>query len=318
MPMPLRTSLSVVFVCLWILAQPSQDAQGKGPGGKGGGRGGAKSQGGFPGASHAGSHSGRFANGSSTHDSFAKPGGYPGSSKVQVSRQADIKNTSPGALSGGDVPPWSMQRMNEEGKLNHRLGVADQLDRIAEQNGNANLQDAAQRKREKARQLYEKRMAKIGEKDAAPAVGDESQGPLELPFGPADSASHPDASAASGPADNPVTSGQKFTGRENALDRQLRNEQRKLARQMETADRLWDAYEQTGDEQLADLAQAVEDRALSQYQTRMDSIRDFQDRHGLSDMIGDAPLPEAPLPGLPGGPSGRLTETIGPLLDLLP
>jgi hypothetical protein len=209
-----------------------------------------------------------------------------------------------------------MQRMNEERKLNHRLDVADKLDRIAEKNGNSNLHDTAQRKREKAQQLYEKRMAKIDGKDPTSETGDELQDPLESSAGPTDgvsSSSDPDAPG----SNDPNSANQKLTGRENALQRQLRNEQRKLAREMETAERLWDAYELTGDERLADIAREFEERALDRYTKRTGAIRDFQGRHGLQEMIGNG-LPDIPTLGSPGEQLNTLGEAVAPLLDMLP
>lgn len=250
-----------------------------------------------------------------------------------------------------------MQRANEERKLDHRLGVADKLDQLAEKN--PKLHDVAERKREKAWELYDKRMAKINSKDPnfmppgdGGVIGDGFGTPMEdvlsgvnplsgdtplsddiLPMadqingigdtlgdvanalepwglptdaesvltdaisGAGDAASSlsnatdalsdvasglPDPSA-TGPLSDNLFNGQKLTGRENALYRQLRNEQRKLAKRMEMADRLWDAFEQTGDDRLADAARAFEDRALAQYEKRMSAISDFQQRHGLPD-----------------------------------
>lgn len=271
------------------------------------------------GGTHGGGYSSRSVKGASSHGGSAKHSGYSGGNKGKVSHQASGKNRFPSAESGDKVShPWSMQRTNEERKLNHRLGVADKLDRIAEQNGNSNLHDTAERKREKAHQLYEKRMAKIEGKDPSPEAGDDLQNPLEPPADPTDRVSRIGDPDAPDPDYDPTTTSQKLTGRENALYRQVRNEQRKLAKRMETAERLWDAYEQTGDEQLADVARAFEERALGQYEKRVDAIRDFQERHGLPDMIGDGLPPDSPISGSPGAQSDTLGETIAPLLDVLP
>ena len=250
--------------------------------------------------------------------------------------------------------PWSMQRANEERKLDHRLQVADRLDELAEKN--PNLHDVAARKREKAWDHYEKRMAKINSKDpnyvpsdgsglvgdglgspmddvssrdsplggdtpladdllpiadqidgAGDAPGDDVGNAVESLGPPTDAESaltdaiggtndsvsdatdalsdvtseFPDPSG-TGPLSDPFT-GRKLAGRENALYRQLRNEQRQLAKRMEMADRLWDAFEQTGDDRLADAARAFEDRALAQFEKRMDAISDFRQRHSLPD-----------------------------------
>lgn len=214
-----------------------------------------------------------------------------------------------------------MQRANEERKLNHRLGVADKLEQLAERNGNPNLLDTAARKREKAWQLYEKRLAKIDSKDPSllppeedgllpddgdlvgdddlvqgdPALADDLVDSLrdgrveelaravEQAVAPTDGIPQTDDPLTS--LDNLLAEGQKLTGRENALFRQLRNEHRKLTRRMEAAEQLWEAYEQIGDEQLADAARALEERALSHFEKRMIAIEDFQQRHGLQDVF---------------------------------
>jgi hypothetical protein len=242
-----------------------------------------------------------------------------------------------------------MQRANEEQKLNHRRGVADKLDEIAKRNGDSNLKETARRKREKAQQLYDKRMAKIDGKDPGSLppddgglvggdngiIGDEgllpNGQPGDLVPTPADSpqaasngtvpdAGNPETPGA--PDDAPHVTNQKLTGRENALHRQLRNEQRKLAQRMETAERLWDAHEQTGDERLADAARAFEERALTHYEkalthyeNRMDAIADFQQRHGLPDMIGDGLPLDHPVLDSAGERLDALRGTINTLLD---
>jgi hypothetical protein len=196
-----------------------------------------------------------------------------------------------------------MQRANEQWKLDHRLGVAEKLDRIAEQNGNGRLYETAQRKREKAMQLFEKRMAKIDGEDPAlagpgipepallrePAVDNppwtpDTPGLFEQPmFSPPDPITSPP-----GPFDQPRAelADQRLLGRENAWMRQLTNEQRKLARQMEVADRLWQLYERTGNERLAETARSLEERALAGFERRIEAIADSQLRHGLSEDVG--------------------------------
>jgi hypothetical protein len=194
--------------------------------------------------------------------------------------------------------PWSMQRANEEGKLNHRLGVADKLDQLADRTGNPNLRDTAERMRAKAHEHYEKRLSKINSKDPSyvppeeggVAHGDDhvhSGGDDALSDSPDHTSHTADEAEALDDLDNAVDAVERLTGRENALYRQLRNEQRKLAHRMEAAERLWEAYEQTGDEALADAARVMEERTLAHFDKRIQAISDFQQRHGLSDQVGE-------------------------------
>ena len=76
----------------------------------------------------------------------------------------------------------------------------------------------------------------------------------------------------------------KLTGRENALYRQLRNEERKLAHRMEKAEQLRQLAELNGDEQLLQAAERLEEMALSHYDKRLAKITQFQEqeRFGLS------------------------------------
>jgi hypothetical protein len=183
-----------------------------------------------------------------------------------------------------------MQRANEERKLEDRLSTADKLDELAQRNGNANLHDTAARKRDKARELYEKRLAKIDSKDPSSFPTDE----VGRFGGGLDSWDSDDLVGRNDLfGDNPFAP-QNLAGRENALFRQLQNEQRQLASRMDVADRLWDAFDQTGDTWLADAAQAFEDRALAQFEKRMDAISAFQQRHGLSDVSLQEPAPARP------------------------
>jgi hypothetical protein len=176
-----------------------------------------------------------------------------------------------------------MQRANEERKLNHRLGVADKLERLADANGNENLRSTAERMRQKAQDHYDKRLAKIDSKsppaDASEGLPDEipdAEQPLpDVPSETAGSVLGDSSSAA------PVAA-QKLTGRDNALARQLLNEERKLSHQTELAERLREIAEEQGDAGLLQTAERLEQQALDRFEKRMDAIRDFQDRHGLT------------------------------------
>jgi len=242
-----------------------------------------------------------------------------------------------------------MQRTNEERKLDHRLGTADHLDRIADRTGNTHLHDTAERMRQKAQQLYDKRMEKINRKDplsdlpdgdgwvhdrpwgdeipgtdggravddalhefgARHGLEDVVDGPIDFDgpgAGLGDVAPPGDHSPSPPRVDLPGDhapfgrdAAEKLTGRENALYRQIRNEERKLAGRTEAAERLWDAYDATGDERFSDAAERLQQQALDQYDKRMEAIRSFQQRHGLPDPFGHEWGPGTE-PGLPGDP----------------
>jgi hypothetical protein len=228
-----------------------------------------------------------------------------------------------------------MQRANEERKLNHRLNTADRLDEIADRNGNDRLHDTAERMRQKAQQHYDKRMAKINSKDPLdelpdddlpdpgidPDVGDPDEVPdlLDLSEKAQEELSEIDEEP-SDPVDylfDLADPGRKLTGRENALYRQLRNEHRKLAKRMETADRLREAYYETGDEELLRAADRVEQRALDHFDKRMAAIDSFQQRHGLTELFeeltGVEELPIEPVVD----PLSPLDDPVETLIDVL-
>jgi hypothetical protein len=179
--------------------------------------------------------------------------------------------------------PWSMQRANEERKRDHRLGVADKLERLADANGNENLRSTAERMRQKAQEHYDKRLAKIDSKlppvDEADALLDElPETDPSLPELPSNTASP----ALANPSSAPPAAGQKLTGRENALSRQLLNEERKLTHQTELAERLRAIAEEQGDAALLETADRLEQQALERFEKRMEAIGRFQERHGLA------------------------------------
>jgi hypothetical protein len=313
---------------LWVVAESGPTAFAKGRGGGGGRKGGHSSYGhsGRTGGSHAatrGSGQGRSA----------KPAKSPGATKSPATQHArGAKRPLSIDQPAEGKHPWSMQRANEQRKLDHRLSTADRLDQIAERNGNDRLHEMAERMRDKAHELYEKRLAKIDGKDPLPTPPDgggqlPGNSPVDAPdpgdalpdldqvpelgdvsdaVVPDDPLDLPDASDL--PADfgeslsdridqakdrlsDLLDSADKLTGRENALYRQLRNEERKLAHRLQKAQRLWDASEQSGDERLAEAASRVEQWALDHYEKRLDAIRSFQERHGLPDLVGDRVLP---------------------------
>jgi hypothetical protein len=196
--------------------------------------------------------------------------------------QSTDRNLSDG-IARDENHPWSMQRANEERKLNHRLGVADKLDRLADANGNENLRSTAERMRQKAHDHYDKRLAKIDSK--SPLVNDGDGLPGEFPE-QGELLPDPPAELVNPGFPDPPTSapdaGRKLTGRENALSRQLFNEERKLTHQTELAERLRAIAEEQGDAALLETADRLEQQALDRFEKRMDAIGDFRQRHGLA------------------------------------
>jgi hypothetical protein len=252
-----------------------QDSQAKG-GGEKGGR--AK------GNAHAGvgkSHRG----GGSARDKLSGGGGVPrerhagNGSKSKAANQRGRASRDGGDPSSPDWEsrgshPWSMQRANETRKRDHRLGVADKLDELADRNGNTNLHETAERMRDKAWQHYEKRLTKIdGKFDDLRWPDDAGWLSDDAPLGDSPGFSPLDPFAR-----------QLLSERQNDLVRQLRNEQQNLTRRLEVAQQLWDAHEQTGDRLMADVARAFEDHALDQFERITSAIGEFP--HDLPGSFG--------------------------------
>jgi hypothetical protein len=193
--------------------------------------------------------------------------------------------TGNGATADSDHP-WSMQRANEQRKLDHRLGVADKLDQLADANGNEHLHDTAERMRQKAHEQYDKRIAKIDSRSPLDSPDDSEAPPTADPDEPV-AAPSPPGELLPPPAEAGAPPTQaapaKLTGRQNALARQLRNEERKLEQRTELADRLRAMGEEQGDSELLQAADRIEQQALSHFEQRMQAIRSFQERHGLAD-----------------------------------
>jgi hypothetical protein len=89
--------------------------------------------------------------------------------------------------------------------------------------------------------------------------------------------------------------GEKLTGRENALYRQLRNEERKLSHRMQVADQLRQTALSTGDDQLMQAAERLEANALDHYTSRLAKITEFQQRFSLPE-FGDLTTPVTTTP----------------------
>jgi hypothetical protein len=294
----MRPYIQIVMIVLaltfWLFADTAnglgKGGGGGGRGGGGGGRGGGGRRVATSGHSHGGKPTAHHGHGGSSQRQ-ANTGGFRDSQRPKQVDHKPSRHTDRIARDGGTREvnhPWSMQRANEERKLNHRLGVADKLDRLADANGNENLRSTAERMRQKAQEHYDKRLAKIDSK--LPPIDEGGELPDELPETdpalpelPVDAA----GSELANPSPAPPVAGQKLTGRENALSRQLFNAERKLTRQTEVAERLRAIAEEQGDAALLETADRLEQQALEHFEKRMDAIGSFQERHGL---VLDQPL----------------------------
>jgi hypothetical protein len=191
-------------------------------------------------------------------------------------------------------------RAKEERKLQHRRQVAEHLREVADRNGNQNLRDVADRMDQKAQEHYDKQLRKrYGELPAdedlpGDDVPDEelpsTESPIdespieELPVdeSPVEESPVDDiAGEATEPGDAVAPIRQKLTGRQNALYRQWRNEERKLAKNLAAAERLRQLAETSGDPALLRSADRLEQAALDRYTARMEKVWDFQERFGL-------------------------------------
>ena len=286
----IHIAMVTLALTLWIIADcGTASAFGKGGGGRGRGSGGRGGGGNrtvaASGHAHGGKPTARHVQKSAAQGD-AHAGGFRNS---QLPKREDHKQTrhtdriasDRGALDGDH--PWSTQRANEERKLNHRLGVADKLERLADSNGNENLRNTAERMRQKAHEHYDKRIAKIDSKQ--PGNGEADALPYKLPADGqplSELASQTPADALVNASRATPIAGQKLTGPQNALSRQLLNEERKLAHQTELAERLRALAEEQGDAALLQTADRLEQQALDRFENRMDAIGNFQERHGLA------------------------------------
>ena len=115
--------------------------------------------------------------------------------------------------------------------------------------------------------------------DAGDALGDVAENPLG-----GDGALEDSGEVLDGANDALDEVARKLTGRENALSRQLLNEERKLAKRMEAVERMRQLAEQTGDDGMLEAADRLEEWAGNHFDQRMAQITDFQQRHDLPDI----------------------------------
>jgi hypothetical protein len=185
-----------------------------------------------------------------------------------------------------DAQPWAKHQAREQRKLEHRQQVADHLREISDRNGNEHLKQVADDMDARAQTHYDKQMAKIEQKygledTAADSPEDVTNDPAAGDSGTVDD-SHEVPDGNDGSLDEAA---RKLTGRENALMRQLRNEERKLDKRMEEVERMRALAERTGDEGMLEAADRLEEWAMDHFQQRMTKIAEFRQRHGLPEAI---------------------------------
>jgi hypothetical protein len=197
-----------------------------------------------------------------------------GKLKQTFERSLNRKATT-GYSRGGDQP-WSKHQARELQKYDHRKQVADHLREISDRNGNEQLKQVADDMDLRAQTHYDKQMDKINQKYG-----------LDDTF--ADNRLGAEGNALDDPGE--VLSGndkaldevaRKLTGRENALYRQMQNEQRKLAKRMEAVDRMRQMAQQSGDDGMLQEADRLDEWATNHFDQRMAQITNFQQRHDLS------------------------------------
>jgi len=183
-------------------------------------------------------------------------------------------------FSNGRNQPWSKHHAREQRRFDQRRQVADRLRELSDQNGNEQLRQVADDMDLQAQSHYDKQMNRIGQKyglDGAPGNTDGALNNLT------------DASADTGDALNSDNNAlgearERLTGRENAMTRQIRNEQRKLAKRMEAVDRMRQLAGQSGDQGMLQEADRLDQWASNHFDQRMAQITNFEQRHGLTEV----------------------------------
>ncbi len=207
--------------------------------------------------------------------------------KRKPSFNRSMKRDATNRFSNGGDQPWSKHHAREQRKLDHRREVADHLRDVSDRNGNEHLKQVADDMDQRAQAHYDKQMEKINQRygldGPAADAGNALDGVADNPLG-GDGALDDSGEVLDGANDALDEVASKLTGRENALSRQLRNEQRKLAKRMEAVERMRQLAEQTGDDGMLQAADRLEEWAANHFDRRMAQITDFQQRHDLPDV----------------------------------
>ena len=205
--------------------------------------------------------------------------GRNGKTKSTTSRLK--KHERVGNKRTADNQPWSKHHAREQRKLDHRRQVANHLRELSDRNGNQQLKQVADAMEQRAQAHYAKQMDKLNQKYGLDGTDLGAQDALNTPASPAPFGDNDLADGLNRSLDDTA---RKLTGRENALFRQLRNEERKLAKRTEAVQRMRQLAEQIGDSDMLDEADRLEEWAMNHFDQRMTRITDFQQRHDLPDI----------------------------------
>jgi hypothetical protein len=171
--------------------------------------------------------------------------------------------------------PRTIQRDNEEGKLTHRLEIADRLEQLGVKNGNEYLQESAERMRQKAHALSDKRSAKI---DSRMLFEEAEEPSVARSFD-----RRHFVNALSNTAEDDLSETlSAWSDHENAVRQQLRTEERWLGERLELAERLREIAGQKGTPGLSKAADYLEQGGLNRFEKRAEEIRSFQERQVLA------------------------------------
>ncbi len=197
------------------------------------------------------------------------------------------QGTDLGMIGNGNVISTNSldhHRSRELNKLNHRRQISDQLRSISGRNGNENLNRVADEMDRRAQDHFDRQMAKFDPSYIRDdSIVDQTGQLTDVPnINRIEDPTTLDPSIR--PSDPLFGATQKLTGTENALSRQVRNEERKLFKRLESVDRMRELAAQSGDSELLQTADRLEEWAMNDFDSRMIKVTDFQQRHGLPDV----------------------------------
>jgi hypothetical protein len=216
-------------------------------------------------------------------------GEHAGHGQEGTGHPAHERFTRDHSLSGREHA-LARQRFNEDRKLQHRNYVASHLREVGERNGNQNLLDTADRMEQKAQEHYDQRMAKIEQQAGTPEAGEPTD-PGTTPDGTEpvsildestalDDSTAPDDGTSTTPDGELPHDRGKLHGRQNALERHYRNAQRQLEHHFQKAQQLRETA--AGDPDRLAAADRMEQKALQDFEQRMDRMYEFADRFDLT------------------------------------
>jgi hypothetical protein len=221
------------------------------------------------------------------------------------------RSTSP-TLRSGSI---TRQRAVEQRNLDHRRATADHLRSVGERNGNAQLDETADRMEERADEHYHRRIDRLDQRSGeADGSSEPTDSPAATDVPPPEAtvalpgAERPSvrerlrrffslgrrrqqpATAAAPPQPNPPS--------QSVFERRRSIEQAKLDHRTHVAEHLRQVSQRNGNERLSQTADRMETRAQEQYGRRIQRIDELEQRIGeRREGVDDAPEmtpPEAP------------------------